>query len=268
MEEKAKSEKEQREIKIRNEIDFCLCKFGTTVDSFPISQLGLVEDIRLYVGKVSDYMARYHHLTIKLKSIVETGDIGYQQCLGQGVDYIQSGNNLIEAMLKDADIAELNRVEGPDSIRCWNRIGNALRNSTNFKLFKTRLFTAYRAVPKSIFGIHEPFGIKRIFQLRVCLSPLLEHKMNHNFLDTPSNICMTFNLPENLEHFFLYCRRYTEARQNFLDSIMLLNSKFHSLKPKEKTKFFLYGDYSLSNDTNKSVLKATLKFLNDTGRFS
>ena len=56
-------------------------------------------------------MASYHHLTIKLKSIVETGDIGYQQCLDQGVDYIQSGNNKIEAMSKDADIAELNRVE-------------------------------------------------------------------------------------------------------------------------------------------------------------
>ena len=48
-------------------------------------------------------MASYHHLTIKLKSIVETGDIGYQQCLDQGVDYIQSGNNKIEAMWKDGD---------------------------------------------------------------------------------------------------------------------------------------------------------------------
>ena len=46
----------------------------------------------------------------KLKSIVETGDLGYQQCLDQGVDNIRSGNNL-EAMLKDADIAELNRLE-------------------------------------------------------------------------------------------------------------------------------------------------------------
>ena len=46
-----------------------------------------------------------------MKSIVETGYIGYQQCLDQGVDYIRSGNNKIEAMLKDADIAELNRVE-------------------------------------------------------------------------------------------------------------------------------------------------------------
>ena len=106
-----KSEKEQREIKLRDEIDFCLCKFETTVDSFPISQLGLVKDIWLYVGKVSDYMASYHHLAIKLKSNVETGDIGYQQCLDQGVDYIQSGNNKIEAMLKDADIAALNRLE-------------------------------------------------------------------------------------------------------------------------------------------------------------
>ena len=111
MEEKAMSVKEQREIKLRDEIDFCLCKFETNVDSFPISQLGLVEDIRLYVGKVSDFMASYHYLTIKLKSIVETGDIGYQQYLDQGVDHIQSGNNKIEAKLKDADIAELNRVE-------------------------------------------------------------------------------------------------------------------------------------------------------------
>ena len=151
---------------------------------------------------------------------------------------------------------------------CWTWIGNTLRNSPNFKLFRTRLFTAYRTTPKSIFGIHDPLGIKRLFQLRVCLSPLLENKMNHNFLDTPSNSCTTCNLSENLEYFFLYCTRYTEDRQHFIDSIMLLNRKFHSLKPKEKPKFFLYGEKSWSNDTNKSVLKATLKFLNDTGRFS
>ena len=90
----------------------------------------------------------------------------------------------------------------PDSVRCWNRIGNTLRNSPNFKLFQTRLFTAYRSAPKSIFGIHDPLGIKRLFQLRVCLSPHLEYKMNHNFLDTPSNSCTTYNLSENLEHFF------------------------------------------------------------------
>ena len=54
MEEKAKSEKERREIKLHDQIDFCLCNFKTTIDSFPISQLGLLEDIRLYVGKVSD----------------------------------------------------------------------------------------------------------------------------------------------------------------------------------------------------------------------
>ena len=61
--------KKSKEMKLRDEIDFCLCKFATTVDSFPISQLGLVEDIRLYVGKASDCMASYHHLTIKLKPL-------------------------------------------------------------------------------------------------------------------------------------------------------------------------------------------------------
>ena len=92
-----------------------------------------------------------------------------------------------------------------ESVRCWNRIGNTLRNSPNFKLFKTRLISAYRSAPKSIFGIQS--GIKPLFQLRACLSPFSEHKMNHNFLDTSSNGCTTYNLSENLEHFFLYCTR-------------------------------------------------------------
>ena len=79
----------------------------TFVNSFPISQLGLVEDIRLYVGNVPDYMASYHHLTINLISIVEAEDIGYyRQNLQQVVDYIPSGNNKIEAMLKERERKE------------------------------------------------------------------------------------------------------------------------------------------------------------------
>ena len=78
----------------------------TFVNSFPISQLGLVEDIRFYVGNVPDYMASYHHLTINLISIVEAEDIGYQQNLQQVVDYIPSGNNKIEAMLKERERKE------------------------------------------------------------------------------------------------------------------------------------------------------------------
>ena len=84
-----------------------------------------------------------------------------------------------------------------------NRIGHLYRNSPNLKSFEAKLVASYRPTPKSIFGIFNPISVRRLFQLRVGLSPRLEHKNNHNFLDTPSNICTTCNSPENLEHFFL-----------------------------------------------------------------
>ena len=47
----------------------------------------------------------------------------------------------------------------------------------------------------SIFGIHDPKGLRYIFQLRVSLSPLRSHKFRHNFDDTPSDICRYKPLP-------------------------------------------------------------------------
>ena len=63
-----------------------------------------------------------------------------------------------------------------DSVRCWNRIGHLFRNSPNLKSFKTKLLASYRSIPNSSFGIFDTLGVKRLFQLRVGLSPLLEHK--------------------------------------------------------------------------------------------
>ena len=94
----------------------------------------------------------------------------------------------------------------PDSVRCWNGIGHVFRDSPDLQSFKKCLLDGYRPpVPRSIFGIHDSLGIRRLFQLRVGLSPLLGHKSTHKFLDTLSDMCITCNRTENLEHFFLYC---------------------------------------------------------------
>ena len=111
----------------------------------------------------------------------------------------------------------------PDSVKCWNRVGHLYRNSPNLKSFKAKLVASYRPTPKSNFGIFNPISVQRLFQLHVGLSPLLEHKNNHNFLDTPSNICTTCNSPENLEHFIVYCMCFIEFRLNLLNTIILLN---------------------------------------------
>ena len=100
------------------------------------------------------------------------------------------------------------------------------------------------------------------------LSPLLEHKSNHKFLDTPSNKCITCDRTENLEHFFLYCTRFVAPRHLLFTSIKSLKNNFEHLDSRDKTKFLLYGDSSLDLATNKLLLKATLKFVADTERFS
>ena len=58
----------------------------------------------------------------------------------------------------------------------------------------------------SIFGIHDPKGLRYIFQLRVSLSLLRIHKLRHNFDDTPSDICSCNQGIEDTNHFLFFVR--------------------------------------------------------------
>ena len=111
-------------------------------------------------------------------------------------------------------------------------------------------------------------GIKWLYQLRVGLSPLYAHKLELNFSDTLSDKCDTYNSIENLEHFFLQCIPFSEARCALLNLVQSLpNANFESLRSKDKIKLLLYGGTSLSNASNNILLKATLRFLKVSERF-
>ena len=60
-----------------------------------------------------------------------------------------------------------------------------LEYSTIFSNPQKHINTCVRPMTKSIFGIHDPVGLRYLFQLRVSLSPLRSHKWRHNFIDTP-----------------------------------------------------------------------------------
>ena len=113
----------------------------------------------------------------------------------------------------------------PDSVRYRNRLSHVFRDSPNLQSFKKCLLAGY----KSIFGIHDSLGIRRLFQLRVGLSPLLGHKSTHKFLDSPSDKYSTCNRTENLEHFFLYCT-------HVFTSIKSLKINFELLEPRDVIK--------------------------------
>ena len=55
----------------------------------------------------------------------------------------------------------------PDATCSWNNTLSLFENVPSFDILKKRIYSCYRPKSKSIFGIHNPSGIRYIFQLRV-----------------------------------------------------------------------------------------------------
>ena len=115
-----------------------------------------------------------------------------------------------------------------------------------FASLKTHIITFFRPKSKSIFGIHDPLGIRYLFWLRIGLSPLRGHKKRHNFIDTPSDICQCNNGIEETSHFLFECPFYAAERVNLAASVIeiLLNNNLNHLG--NQVKLYLYGHDSLS----------------------
>ena len=70
----------------------------------------------------------------------------------------------------------------PNAVKSWNAIDADIRQATSLSIFKSKILSFIRTQKKSIFNIHDPKGIKWLFQLRVVLSPLRRHKMKKHFI--------------------------------------------------------------------------------------
>ena len=125
----------------------------------------------------------------------------------------------------------------PDAISSWNIVISHFTNMPTFDILKSHITSLFRPEAKKIFGIHDPLGIRYLFQLRVSLSPLRSHKKRHNFIDTISDICHC-NQKNNLNHLG------------------------------NQVQLYLYGHTDMSDTDNKAILLSTIKFIKDTRRFS
>ena len=69
-----------------------------------------------------------------------------------------------------------------------------------------------RPSPNSIFDVYNPDDIKLLTKLRRSLSHLNEHNFKHDFNGTINPICIPGKDIESINHFFLRCPEYCEAR--------------------------------------------------------
>ena len=155
----------------------------------------------------------------------------------------------------------------PNSIKCWNQIDSEIRISESTMEIKTKLISLIRPQKKTFYNIHDPKGIKILFQLRLELSQLKAHKHKHNFQDIPNDLCDCLEAPENISHFLFECRRFTGSRALLIRTTDTLLRNHNLTCELFNPMIYLYGHSSLSTEENREVLLATINYIVCTKRF-
>ena len=156
----------------------------------------------------------------------------------------------------------------PDAVKMWNTLMPYFQDMPSLLTLKNHLSSLFRPKPKSIFDIFDPIGTKILFQLRLGLSKLRHHKKNHNFLDTPNDICLCKNGIEDTNHFLFKCKFHARHRATLASIVIpiLTRNGLNHLSNVEH--LYLYGDQSLSFLENKNIILATIKYIKNSNRFS
>ena len=136
-------------------------------------------------------------------------------------------------------------------------------------IFFKNINTFCRPMTKSIFGIHDPVGVRYLFPLRVGLSPLRSHKCRHNFTDTTSDICHCSQGIEDTNHFLFSRPDYAILRATLAESVINVITKKNNLNYLgNQLKLYLYGHPSIISSENRRTLLSTIKYIKGTLRFS
>ena len=103
----------------------------------------------------------------------------------------------------------------------------------------------------SIFDIHDPPGIKWLYQLEVGLSPLYDYKLKLDISDTRSDKCNVTNSTANLNHFCLHRTRFTENRYT------LFTEGRYTLFTEGRYTLFTEGRYTLFTEGRYTLFKSS-----------
>ena len=155
----------------------------------------------------------------------------------------------------------------PDAISTWNNIISMFEDLPTESALKKRILACVRPIPKTIYGVYNPSSTRYLFQLRVGLSNLKSHKKQHNFLDTPSDTCNCKQGIEDTRHFLLDCPFYAIHRETLSTHVNDILRKNQITPTINDVQVYLYGHPSLSVIENRSILNATIDYIDKTNRF-
>ena len=71
-----------------------------------------------------------------------------------------------------------------------------------------------------------------------------------------------------INHFFLHCPEYYEARQTLFDNIQGIDKMLLSKNEPSLTHLLLYGDPKCNSNVNAFILNSAIEFILSSGRFN
>ena len=140
----------------------------------------------------------------------------------------------------------------PSTTTEWNKLDLKIWQSKTLLTFRNTLIKIEKPIPKLIYNVHNPVGLKLLTRLKLALSHLNQYKFNHNFRDFLNPFC-SFSLEvESVSHFFFHCHYYSNIRSTLLNKLQsidtqLLNQEDDIVLFYESTKGNTNQDFRLLN---------------------
>ena len=154
----------------------------------------------------------------------------------------------------------------PNAVTYWNNLITSFQDLPTFENLKKHIISLIRPPPKDTFAVFNPPLLRYLFQLRVGLSRLRSHKKRHNFADTPSDLCLCKNGVEDTHHYLFNCPFFASHRKALLSTVEnVVRDKNLNVNSVD---LLLYGDPSLSNAENQTIICATLDYIDKTNRLT
>ena len=138
----------------------------------------------------------------------------------------------------------------PCTISDWNELDLKIRQSKTLLTFQNALIKIGRPIPKPIYNVHNPVGLKLLTRLRLGLSHLNQHKFNHNFQDCLNPLCSCSLEVESVSHFFLHCHYYSKIRPTLLNELQSIDINLPNQEDGIVVEVLFYGSTKFNNNQN------------------
>ena len=155
----------------------------------------------------------------------------------------------------------------PYCIKIWNGLDPELENIDSYKEFKSKISSFIKMKSNSIFSVHDVYGVELLSWLRLNFIYLNEHKARHGFKNWTNSLYDCCSATETTSHFLLQCQQYQTIWLELFNSIYNLDPNIRKLFNDKYLHLFLYGSSFYSLETNREIIKPTIKFLKLFKRF-